>query len=100
MDFTELQYSEQDSILSAKETEDETPFDPIELDKVIYNQLTDPFCVEVRRKLNEGRRSAFEVDYEGVVVQSSDKGVQIVAPHSMKDRILHINHHSLRAAHP
>ena len=54
MDFTELQYSEQDAILSAQETEDETPFDPIELDEVIHKQLIDPFCVEVRRKLNEG----------------------------------------------
>ena len=73
MDFTELQYSEQYALLSAQETDDETPFDPIELDEVIHKQLTVPFCVEVRRKLNEVRISAFELDDEGVIVRSSDQ---------------------------
>ena len=54
MDFKKLQYSEQDAILSAYETENDTQFDPIELDEVIHKQLTDPFCVELRRKLNDG----------------------------------------------
>ena len=53
MDLTELQYSEQDAIMSAHEIENETQFDPIKLDELIHKQLTDPFSVEVRRKLNE-----------------------------------------------
>ena len=44
--------------------------------------------------------SSFEVNDDGILVRSSDIGVQIVAPHSLKDRILHINHHSLLAGHP
>ena len=43
MEFTELQYSEQDVILSAHETEKCTQFDRIEIDEVIHKQLTDPF---------------------------------------------------------
>ena len=56
MDFTELQYSEQDAILSANKPETDTELDPIELDKVIHKQLIDPFCVEVRRNLTRGNR--------------------------------------------
>ena len=44
---------EQDAILSAHEPETDTKCDTIELDEVIHKRLTDPFCVEVRRKLNE-----------------------------------------------
>ena len=54
MDFTERQYSDQEALLSAHETETKTQFDPIELDEVIHKQLTDPFCVEACRKRNEG----------------------------------------------
>ena len=53
MDFSELQYLEQDSILSAQEPETYNQYDPIELYEVIQNKLTDPFCVEVGRKRNE-----------------------------------------------
>lgn len=44
--------------------------------------------------------SPFEIDDEGVLLQTEEKGIQIVATHTVKDRILHINYQSLLAGHP
>lgn len=43
---------------------------------------------------------AFVVDKNGILVRTSDKGNQIVAWHSVKERILYINHHSKLAGQP
>lgn len=43
---------------------------------------------------------AFEIAYDGILVRSSGKAVEIVTPHQLKDRILYINYHSLLYEHP
>ena len=44
--------------------------------------------------------TAFEIDDKGILVRCGDKGNQIVAPHSLKKKILHVHHLSLLASHP
>lgn len=41
----------------------------------------------------------YEINDDESLLRSSDKGIQIVAQHSIKERILHINHRSLFACH-
>lgn len=44
--------------------------------------------------------STFEVRNDSTLVCSSDQGVQIIASHMLKDRILHDNHDSLFVGRP
>lgn len=45
------------------------------------------------------RELALAIDDEGILVRTGDKGIEIVAPQSLKERILYINHESLLAGH-
>lgn len=45
------------------------------------------------------RRIAFEIDDNGILVRTGDKGNQSVAPNSMQERIHHINHYSKLSGH-
>lgn len=74
-------------------------FKPIEVDEPLGAQLHDSFCNEVRLKLNRGVYG-FKIDDNGLLVRASDTAVQIVASHSLKQRILYINHYYLFSGHP
>lgn len=69
------------------------------VDEILQAQIHDQFFPAIRPKLNEGRDAAFEIDDDGILVRTGDKGIQIVVLHSLKDQILHINHHTILAGH-
>ena len=101
-DFIDVQYAEVDEILSA--TDDPAPpyaaFEPIGVEELLAAQLNDQFCADIRRRINQNEASSFEFDDNGLLIRSGDKRSQIVAPHSLKERILYINHHAKLAGHP
>lgn len=61
--------------------------------------MQDQFWPEIHRKGNEGRELAFEIDDDGLLARTGDKGIQKVAPHFLKERIVHINHFALLVGH-
>ena len=102
VDFLDVQYAEQDELYAAMDdaASPEVHFEPITREELLQAQLRDEFCASIRRKLNEGGEMSFEINDDGILVRSGDKGEQIVVPHSLKQRILYINHHTLLAGHP
>lgn len=60
--------------------------------------MNDHFSGKKRRKLNEGKLE-FEIYDNGILVQTENKGVEIVASNSLKNGILHIKHDSILAGH-
>lgn len=65
--------------------------------KLSQAQLHDQSCAEISRKLNEGEHWAFEINDEGISFRSGDKDVETVAPQSLTNLILYINHHFSRS---
>lgn len=50
--------------------------------------------------LTKGRGQGFEIDDNGPFLSMSNKGIQIVAPHSMKEQIIYINHYQCGSSNP
>ena len=99
-DFIDLQYSEMDRSICELPAPPETTFEPISQDELVVSQLNDQFCSEIRRRLNEGEGIAFEIDENGLLIRVGEHGPQIVVPHSLKQKILHVNHYAKTAGHP
>ena len=101
-EFMDVQYKEVDELFSTLDepAPADSTFQPISIEELLKAQLTDAFSVDVRRRLNKAEVNAFDLDDNGILVRTSDKGNQIVAPQSLKDRILHINHYPKLAGHP
>ena len=101
-EFMCIQYKEIDEIFSNLDepATADSKFELISIEELLTAQLTDSFCVDVRRRLNKGEVSAFDLDDNGIIVRTSDKGNQIVAPQSLKELILHIHHYPKLAGHP
>ena len=74
-------------------------FQPITDEELVTAQLTDDFCVSVRRRLNEGVALPFGYNDNGILCRQASHE-QIVIPQSLKQRVLHINHYSRLAGHP
>ena len=74
-------------------------FTPISQDELVKAQLADPFCVEIRRKLIDGIVVPFELHDDAILCRQVSHE-QIVIPHSLKARVLHIHHYSGQAEHP
>ena len=63
-------------------------------------QLHDPFCSDVCHHLNDGEVLAFELDENGLLVRTATHDHTIVVPHSLKKRVLWLNHYPTLAGHP
>ena len=74
-------------------------FVPITHEELVTAQLSDSFCQEIRRKLNTGEVRAFGYNNDGLLCRQVSHD-QIVVPHVLKARVLHIHHYSRLAAHP
>ena len=74
-------------------------FEPISMEELATAQLSDAFCVQIRRRLNEGVVLPFGENDDGVLCRKVSHE-QIVIPHSLKQRVLHIHHYSRLAGHP
>lgn len=70
-----------------------TGFYPISIEDIIAARRNDRVCTELRRSLNKEERLSFVVDDNGSLVGTRDKGNQIATPHSLKERILYIDHY-------
>ena len=68
-------------------------FEPISVEELATAQFTDAFCVDIRRRLNEGVALPFGFNEDGLLCRQVTHE-QIVIPHSLKQRVLHINHYS------
>lgn len=80
-----------------------TPTDPIfehiTDEEILTGQLSDEFCLLIQRRLNEGVLSPFFVNDNSFLPIHSPYGEQIVVPHVLKAKVLHINHYLGLATH-
>ena len=83
---------------------DPVPSDPmfqqISIEELLVTQQSDAFCMDIRRRLNEGVVMAFGFNDAGLLIRKSEIGPQIVIPHVLKARVLHIHHYARLAGHP
>ena len=100
-DLFVLDDMETDTVYAA--LQDPTPsdpiFEPITTEELLTSQLSDAFCVSVRRRLNEGVVLPFGFNDESVLCRYVSHE-QIVIPQALKERVLHIHHYSRLAGHP
>lgn len=54
-------------------------FEPISIDK-LQTLFNDKFCAEILLSFNQWERSSFGLDDNGIIVRTSNKGNQIIAP--------------------
>ena len=73
----------------------------IQAEEVIREQSTDEYCLSLRDKLDNGHQIPFEVDEDGTLVRVSprDFSRQMVIPKALRERLLHLTHHSKSGAH-
>ena len=81
-------------------TPSDPTFQPISDEEMSTAQLSDEFCSDVRRRLNGGVVTPFDFNKNGLLCRKTEENEQIVIPHSLKERVLHINHYSRLAGHP
>ncbi len=79
--------------------ENDPAFTPITHEELVTCQLSDSFCQETRRKMNTGEVRAFGFNDDGLLCRQVSHD-QIIVPHVLKARVLHIHHHSRLAGHP
>ena len=75
-------------------------FEPISDEELSTAQLSDDFCSDIRRRLNGGVAVPFGFNDRGLLCRKTEAQDQIVIPHALKARVLHINHYSRLAGHP
>ena len=80
-------------------TREDPMFTPISHEELVTAQLSDPFCTEVRLAINKGVVTPFGYNHDGLLCRQASHD-QIVVPHTLKARVLHIHHYSRQAAHP
>lgn len=94
VDFIYIQFAEIVEIYATMDSlaQPHPSFESIRIDKLLQAQLNDHFYAESRLRIFKERWSVFEINRDVIIVRSGDEGVQIVAQHSSKDRILHVSH--------
>lgn len=102
VDFIDVKYNELDKLCATLEEPQDLSanFEQIGVEQALQAQHENLFCAELRRRINEVGVQAFVNDENVLLVGKSDKRIQIFVPHSMKERTLYINHHSMLASHP
>ena len=101
MEFTELDYTEGNHLLTAELT---TPgagqLLPVTREEVAASQLLDPFCADIRSRLNGGELLPFEEDDSGLLIRIVTRHQQVVVPKALRERILYMGHHATLAGAP
>ena len=101
LDFLDLSYAEEDELLAVSApTRDEQILTPVTREEFARHQLNDPFCVGIRSRINAGDRIPFKEDDSGVLVRVIEEHPQIVVPHELKPRVLHLAHYPATSGHP
>ena len=100
-DLDALGYAENDALLAAGSySPDENLLTPINREELLRHQLADDFCTHIRTRINRGDDIPFETDDSGVLIRTVHAHPQVVVPHDLKSRVLHMGHHSKLAGHP
>ena len=81
-------------------TQSDPSFTPITEEELVTSQFSDQFCSAVRRQLGKGVVLSFFDNEDSILCRRSPYGDQIVVPHNLKQKVLHIYHYSRLAAHP
>ena len=70
-------------------------------EEIIREQSTDDHCLALQRRLDSNEDSPFQVDQHGILicVAPRDFSRQIVIPHSVRERLMHLLHHSKSGGH-
>lgn len=66
-------------------------FVPIQPEEFIREQFSDPFCTEVRARLNGGEIIPFGLIDSGYLVRTVESTPQTVVPRSLKKWVLHLS---------
>ena len=90
-----------DAEVMAVEQSDLAP-SPIRIDELIAAQQEDRYCQSVRERMDQGQSERFQEDSRGLIVRISplDDIRQIVAPKTLRPKILHMSHYPTLAGHP
>ena len=99
VDFIEQDFDEEDHLLAIEKTK-EPQFQKITMEELLSSQHNDAFCAEISRRLNGGEKLSFSHDDNGLLVRTTHPEHQIVVPHSLKKRVLYLNHYPVLAGHP
>ena len=100
-EFSERDYAPIDNILATLDNpSSDVTFTPITMEELVSAQFHDRFCSDIHRRLNEGEGLSFALDDNGLLVRTVNPDHQIVIPHSLKKRVLMLNHRPKLAAHP
>lgn len=87
-------------IAQTTDTDADRQLERITLEELLREQLTDAFCAAIRSRLNGGEVLPFRLDDRGILVRTVEAYEQIVIPHSLKSRVLHLAHYSQLSGHP
>ena len=97
----EIDYAPVDETLATlEEPSSDGIITPITMEEIRSAQIHDRFCSDTFIRLNEGEGLAFKIDHNGLLVRTVNPDPQIVVPHSLKKRVLMLNHWPKLAAHP
>ena len=80
-------------------TRDDPLFQPISTEELHVCQQQDALCSDIRRRLNRGEVLPFGFNEDGLLCRTVQHE-QIVIPHALKARVLHIYHYARLAGHP
>lgn len=89
-DLSDITADEVFETLPAQHPTDPT-FTPITHEELVTSQLVDHFCLKIRRKTHTGEVRAFRYSNDGLLFRQVIHD-QIVLPHVLKARVLHIHH--------
>lgn len=90
-----------DDIFVAKPSEPPAgSFVPITHEDMIREQQSGSFCTQIRSQLKGGHQTPFLVYDQEYLVRLIECQTQIVVPHALQQRILHLSHFSEVGAHP
>lgn len=91
-----------DALLASIDTEKPLPGNivPISPEEMIQKQFGHLFCTKLPARLNCGEDLPFEVDSARDIIRKVERRPQIVVPHSLRTRILHLSHYAKVGTHP
>lgn len=78
----------------------DTRFEKITMEERHASQHNDALCSEISRRLNEGEKSSFKNDDDGLLIRTIYADLQIAVPHTLKKRVIYISHYPVIAGHP
>ena len=101
VDFGEVDFEEGDLLIAqANITPTAAQLIPVSREEIAIAQLIDPFCANIRTRLNGGEKLPFEEDDTGILSRLVTRNPQVVVPKTLRNRILHMAHHAKLAGCP